>query len=114
MTERERWEQECLAPVLGKSGERRARFQTTDDIEIDRVFGYASIFEYGDRVFGWTGRTTFDLDRWEFWGTTPALHRRLQHLGGAHEVVPGQTEPADRCLFAEASMRSVPIVAMQP
>jgi hypothetical protein len=30
------------------------------------------------------------------------------------EVVPGQTESADGCLFAEASMRSMPVVAMQP
>jgi hypothetical protein len=30
------------------------------------------------------------------------------------DVVPGQSESADRCLFAEASMRSVPVVAMQP
>ncbi len=30
------------------------------------------------------------------------------------EVVPGQTESADRGLFTEASMRSVPVVAMQP
>jgi hypothetical protein len=30
------------------------------------------------------------------------------------EVVPGQTESADRGLFTEASMGSVPVVAMQP
>jgi hypothetical protein len=30
------------------------------------------------------------------------------------DVVPGQTESADRWLFSEASMRSVPVVAMQP
>jgi methylmalonyl-CoA mutase N-terminal domain/subunit len=38
MKERERWEQDCLAPVLRKSGERRGRFQTTDEIAIDRIY----------------------------------------------------------------------------
>lgn len=30
------------------------------------------------------------------------------------EVVPGRGESADRCLFAEAGMGPVPVVAMQP
>src|SRR5262245_27279129 len=30
------------------------------------------------------------------------------------EVIPGQSEAADRCLFGEASMGPMPIVAMQP
>ena len=30
------------------------------------------------------------------------------------DVVPGQGQSADGCLFAEASMKSVPVVAMQP
>ena len=30
------------------------------------------------------------------------------------DVVPGQAESTDRCSFVEASMRSVPIVAMEP
>ncbi|HSJ12924.1 MAG TPA: methylmalonyl-CoA mutase family protein [Longimicrobiales bacterium] len=38
MSERKRWEQECLEPVLARSGERRAQFQTTDGIEVERLY----------------------------------------------------------------------------
>src|SRR5690606_17675772 len=54
--------------------------------------------------------------------TYPFLLRKLLHnpcrckalVVKPQEVVPGQSESADRCHFGEASMGPVPVVAMQP
>src|SRR5687768_617819 len=49
-----------------------------DDMDLDQIFGYASIFEYGDRVFGWTHRTTFDRLR---------VARKLQTLVATRDAL---------------------------
>ncbi|MCA9608249.1 MAG: HNH endonuclease [Myxococcales bacterium] len=42
-----------------------------DELQVERLFGYASIREYGERVFGWTGRGVEDRLR---------VARALEHL----------------------------------
>jgi hypothetical protein len=51
----------------------------------------------------------------QIWRICESVARRMNELAvKPQEVIPGQTESADRWLACEANMRPVPVVAMEP
>jgi methylmalonyl-CoA mutase N-terminal domain/subunit len=94
MKERERWEQETLAPVLERTGERGEQFLTTDGIAVDRLYAPADVdADYLDRL-GFPGAPPFTrgihptLYRGRLWtmrqyagfGTAEETNRRYRYL----------------------------------
>jgi methylmalonyl-CoA mutase, N-terminal domain len=69
MSERQRWQRQTVDPTLAKSPERRAQFETTSGIPVDRVYGEDSVAdELADRL-GFPGEHPFTR------GVYPTMYR---------------------------------------
>jgi len=90
MSEKRQWLERTAAPVLNRSGERVARFETSDDIEIDRLYttddvpadrGFPGEFPYtrGIHPTMYRGRL-WTMRQYAGFGTAEETNRRYRYL----------------------------------
>lgn len=94
MSEKKRWENDVVAPVLAKQPERREKFETTSGIEIERLYtpedvrvdydadlGYPGVFPYTRGVYPtmYRGRP-WTMRQYAGFGTAEETNQRYKYL----------------------------------
>ena len=94
MSEKKRWEEEVVEPVVSRQPERRAEFRTTSGVEVERLYTPADVEIDYDEALGYPGEPPFTrgvyptMYRGRLWtmrqyagfGTAEETNRRYRYL----------------------------------